>query len=78
MAREESRPWQLLVSCVDDLYKFGEVHPTMKPYAEILAWSAIHGAATLVLDELLPDEAVESIIDALELSLKSPGKGDRK
>ena len=74
MAREESRPWQLLVSCMDDLFSFGEVHPKMRPHAEILAWSAIHGAATLVLDQLIPDEAVESIADSIELALKSPGK----
>ena len=77
MAREESRPWQLLVSCVDEIAKYGEVHPKMRPYAEILAWSAIHGAATLALDELIPDEGVESIIDALELSLKSSGKVEK-
>ena len=74
MAKEESRPWQLLVSCMDDLSRYGEVHPKMRPYAEMMAWSAIHGAATLVLDQLIPDEAVESIADSIELALKSSGK----
>lgn len=74
MAKEESRPWQLLVSCMDDLSRYGEVHPKMRPYAEMMAWSAIHGAATLVLDQLIPEEAVESISDSIELALKSSGK----
>ena len=74
MAREESRPWQLLASCVTDLEKFGEVDPKLRPYAELLAWTSIHGVATLVLDELLPEDAVESVLDALELSLKGTGK----
>jgi AcrR family transcriptional regulator len=78
MARGESRPWQLLVASLDQLMAAGEIHPRIRPHAEVLVWSAIHGAATLILDELLPEAALESILDAIEISLKSSGKVGNK
>jgi len=70
MTREESRPWRLLVSGLNELERNGEVHPKVRPYAEILVWSAIHGVANLILDELLPDDAVDNVIDSLVIALK--------
>jgi len=72
--RESSLPWRMLVAALNDLDNHGEIHPAMRPLAEVLTWSSIHGATTLLLDELLPEEAIEPIITSMEMSLKSPGK----
>jgi len=74
MAREESRPWKMLVTGLNELELNGEIHPKIRPYAAILAWSAIHGVANLVLDDLLPEDAVESVVDSLFIALKSNGR----
>jgi AcrR family transcriptional regulator len=74
MAREESRPWRMLVAGLNELELNGEIHPKIRPYAAILSWSAIHGVANLVLDDLLPADAVESVLDSLFIALKSSGK----
>jgi AcrR family transcriptional regulator len=74
MAREESRPWKMLATGLNELELSGEIHPKIRPYAAILTWSAIHGVANLVLDGLLPEDAVESVVDSLFIALKSSGK----
>ena len=74
MAREESRPWKMLVTGLNELELNGEIHPKIRPYAAILTWSAIHGVANLVLDDLLPEDAVESVVDSLFIALKSNGR----
>jgi len=74
MAREESRPWKMLVTGLNELELNGEIHLKIRPYAAILTWSAIHGVANLVLDDLLPEDAVESVVDSLFIALKSNGR----
>jgi hypothetical protein len=41
----------------------------MRPYGEILSWSAVHGGSALVVAGQLPTEVFDSILDAIELSL---------
>jgi AcrR family transcriptional regulator len=67
--RESSRAWNLLRSCLDDLYNVGLISSNMRPYGEIFAWSAVHGATSLIVEGHLPAQAYESILDAIELSL---------
>jgi len=69
--KEESLAWQLLVGALNDLDSLGYIDPKIRPYAEILSWSSIHGISTLVLDQLLPDEAVEPLLDSLELAIRN-------
>ena len=67
--RNESRAWQLLQRGLDDLLSAGAMNPAMRPYGEILAWSAVHGASALIIEGHLPKEAFEFVLDALYLSL---------
>ena len=69
MRRNESRAWQLLQRGLDDLLSAGAMNPAMRPYGEILAWSAVHGASALIIEGHLPKEAFEFVLDALYLSL---------
>jgi AcrR family transcriptional regulator len=67
--RQESRAWNILSTCLDDLYETGAISAAMRPYGEIFAWSTVHGATSLIVEGHLPAEAYESILDAIEISL---------
>jgi len=69
LKRQESRAWNLLCSCLDDLHEYGAMNPSIRPYGEILSWSAVHGAAALIVEGHLPKDSFESVLDGLELSL---------
>lgn len=69
MKRQESRAWSLLCSCFDDLQELGAIDPKIRPYGEILAWSTVHGATSLIVEGHMPKDSFESILDGLELSL---------
>lgn len=43
-------PFGLLSSALDDLVRFGALPAERRPGAELLAWSAVHGLAMLVLE----------------------------
>lgn len=68
-ARDESRAWKLLQESLDELSSLGVVNPALRPYGEILAWSAVHGATSLIIEGHLPESAFDSVLDALEISL---------
>lgn len=67
--RQESRAWNLLCSCLDDLQECGDIKKNVRPYGEILSWSAVHGATALIVEGHLPAASFESVLDGLELSL---------
>ncbi|MEI6407386.1 MAG: TetR/AcrR family transcriptional regulator [Actinomycetes bacterium] len=67
--RKENRAWNLLVTGLDELAAAGGVDPKIRPNAEIMVWSAIHGVATLILDGLLPPDAVYPLLDTVSISL---------
>ena len=67
--RQESRAWNLLCSCLDDLQECGDIKKNIRPYGEILSWSSVHGATALIVEGHLPAASFESVLDGLELSL---------
>jgi AcrR family transcriptional regulator len=67
--RQESRAWNLLCSCLEDLQAHGMIDPAVRPYAEILSWSTVHGSTALIVEGHLPEHSFESVLDGLELSL---------
>ncbi len=48
-------PYGLLAGALDDLERFGVLPPERRQGAELLAWSAVHGLAMLVLEGPLHD-----------------------
>jgi AcrR family transcriptional regulator len=69
--KEETLAWQCLVNSLNELDELGYINPKIRPYAEILAWSAIHGISNLLLDELMPLEAVEPLLDSIEIAIRA-------
>ena len=55
---------------LDDLLATGGITLEMRRYGELLSWSGVHGASYLIIEEHLPVEAFEGILDALELAMK--------
>lgn len=43
-------PFQLLGSALDEMVKAGILPSQRRPFAEVLAWSAVHGLAMLLID----------------------------
>jgi hypothetical protein len=41
----------------------------MRPFAELLAWSVVHGATSLIIGGHLDPEDFESSLDAIEIAL---------
>jgi hypothetical protein len=49
------RPYELLSAQLDGLAAAGGLPPERRPHAEIAAWAAVHGLATLLIDGPLRD-----------------------
>jgi len=67
--REDSRAFQNLTQCLDDLLAVGLIDRGMRPYGELLSWSVVHGATSLVVGGHLESDQYESILEGLELCL---------
>jgi AcrR family transcriptional regulator len=65
----DSRAFQNLTQCLDDLLTAGIIEKKMRPYGELLAWSVVHGATSLIVAGHLEADTYESVLDGLELSL---------
>ena len=69
LAREESKPWQMLEAALSALDSIGDIAPAIRPHSEILVWAAIHGAANLIIDELMPAAALDAVLDSIAIAL---------
>jgi AcrR family transcriptional regulator len=67
--REDSRAFNNLTKCLDDLLDVGLIEVGMRPYGELLSWSVVHGATSLIVGGHLESEHYESVLDGLELAL---------
>lgn len=68
-SREESRAFNNLTKCLDDLLSADLMDSKMRPYGELLAWSVVHGATSLIVGGHLEPENYDVILDGLEQSL---------
>ena len=64
----------MLAKCLDDLLETGVISIQMRRYGELIAWSAVQGVSTLIVEGHLPEVAFEELLDGLELALKATGK----
>ncbi|NCZ57008.1 MAG: TetR/AcrR family transcriptional regulator [Actinobacteria bacterium] len=66
---EDARAFNNLTKCLDELYEFDLISEKMRPYGELLAWSVVHGATSLIIGGHLEPENFETTLDAVELAL---------
>ena len=64
----------MLSKCLDDLLATGVITATMRRYGELISWTAVQGASTLIIEGILPEEAFEELLDGLELAMRGGAK----
>jgi AcrR family transcriptional regulator len=65
---ESLSPLGLLTARLDELAEVGALAPERRPGAEYVAWSAVHGVSSLLLDgplRELPEPGIEQVIDTV-------------
>ncbi len=72
-------PYQMLVESIDALVVAGALPAERRPWAEIFAWSAVHGLSILLLDGPLAvcpkaeqEQIMNRILDGVDLGLTAP------
>jgi AcrR family transcriptional regulator len=73
--REDPNPWQVLAAALDELVATAAMPRERRPGAEIVAWSAVHGFATLRAGRAFdvsgePDPDPDALLDAIARSLE--------
>lgn len=66
---ESVSPYAVLSARLDDLVAVGALSPQRRSGAEFVAWSAVHGVSSLLLDgplRALPEPEVEHVIDTVQ------------
>jgi AcrR family transcriptional regulator len=73
---ETVAPYRMLVEGLDALVAAGVMSPARRTYAEIFAWSTVHGLAMLILDGPLSgvppeirEQAIAAVLDAVAVGL---------
>lgn len=59
-------PFQLLEKALDDLVEAGELPPERRPGSELLAWSAVHGLSTLLIDGPLRSASSQQVEEIMQ------------
>lgn len=73
--QQESLAFTALTQTLAQLRQAGALTAESDEAAALIAWSSIHGAANLVIDGILPPEAVSALLDAVSAALtKAPNK----
>jgi len=71
---QEEPAFVMLTVALDDLLATGVISKAMRRYGEIISWSAVQGASTLIVEGHLPEAAFEELLDGLELAMKVGNK----
>lgn len=63
---DDPDPWQVLVDAIDELIAAGATPEAMRTEAPWIAWSAVHGLSSILVNSALPDPVeVDRMIDAV-------------
>lgn len=65
----EAEAYLILSQSLDELLAKGVISSAMRPYGELIAWSAVQGASTLIVEGLLPEPLFETLLDGLEIAM---------
>ena len=76
---DDPSPYAILTNAIDDVAATGGMPPERRPHAEEVAWTAVHGAAVLIGDDLLwlPDlderaAVIDRVLDGVVHGLAGP------
>lgn len=71
----EKEAFLMLSKCLDELLATGGITVTMRQYGELISWSAVQGASTLIIEGHLPEEVFEVLLDGLEIAMTAGSGG---
>jgi AcrR family transcriptional regulator len=68
--------WSLLVGALEVLAQLGELAPSARQMAPVIAWSAVHGLAGILSSTappgaVTPAEATEAVLDGVQRALRA-------
>ncbi len=69
LSGDGDRAAQLLRSGLDELLTHGIIDRDVRANGELIVWSAIHGASSLAIEGLIPEETFPEIIKSIKRSL---------
>lgn len=66
---DESKAWQLLSQSLDDLYQEKLITKGAREGGEVIVWSAVHGATSLIIEGLMPKSTFPFVLESIQRSL---------
>lgn len=72
---DDPSAWDVLIGALDDLVATGELHPSRRHDAPLIAWSAVHGMSGVLVRGMLPppyqpEEAINATIAGVREALR--------
>ena len=65
----DTKAWKLLEEGLDDLVKEGLITKGARQGGEVMVWSAVHGASSLIIEGLMPKNPFPIVIKGVQRSL---------
>lgn len=62
---EMTGPYKKLNDALDDLERFAQLKPGIRPGLDLMVWAATHGMANLIVEGAMPPEACDVFIDSM-------------
>ena len=67
--KDENKAWLLLTRSLDELQAEGLITRSARLGGEVVVWSAVHGASSLIIEGLIPKDAFPLVIKGIQRSL---------
>ena len=65
----DSKAWQLLSKSLDELFETGLITKNARLGGEVVVWSAVHGASSLIIEGLMPKNSFPLVISSVQRAL---------
>lgn len=65
MPPDDTGPYRKLMDALDDLDRWGQLKPGIRPGLDLTVWASTHGMATLLVEAAVPAESAGDFIDSL-------------
>lgn len=69
LKEHEGKAWLLLNRALDELHKTGLITKSARVGGEVLVWSSVHGASSLIIENMLPEDSYPLVIAGIKRSL---------
>ena len=74
MENDHGKAWNLLSNALDELLAAGLITKSVRAGGEVVVWSSVHGASSLIIENRLPENAFPLVMDGIKRSLGIVGR----